>query len=152
MNSGNTSTHDLGGGIWDGWYGNYSESIPVSDLIPKILQSNVAVALESIGHPLMPGTIQELQRDADIQCTKEEFQMMCNPYAEPCLFNIVEDPCEQQNVAKDYITIVEEGLGLLKQYNDSARGPIDLSHHPEAAPHFWGYVWTNWMDYLDSSH
>ncbi|ODM97123.1 Arylsulfatase B [Orchesella cincta] len=145
---GNISTLDFDPIPWDGWYGHYPYNTTVADLVPQILGSRVATALQSIGFSLETDTVKRLQEAADIKCNETLPEIACNPYAEPCLFNIVEDPCEKRNLAGEESTLVAQLLALLNSYNSTAREVIDLSHNPEAAPYNWDYVWTNWKDYL----
>lgn len=44
----------------------------------------------------------ELRKDATIECPKSSYNNTepCNPLETPCLFNVVTDPCERENLAK----------------------------------------------------
>ncbi|CAL8131486.1 unnamed protein product [Orchesella dallaii] len=147
---GNISTLDFAPVPWDGWYGHYTHNTTVTDLLPQILRSRVALSLQSIGFSLEAEAVKQLQQAADIRvrCNETLPEITCDPYTRPCLFNVLEDPCEKRNLANEESILVEQMLALLKSYNDTAREMIDLSHHPEAAPVNWDFVWTNWKDYL----
>lgn len=148
MTQGNTSTSDEGWGIRDGWYGHYPSNTTTADLIPKILSSEVATAFESIGFSMQPDILLSLQNAAEVKCNDGiDPGVPCDPYVGPCLFNIDEDPCEKNNLAAERDEIVHQMLQLLESYNNTVGEMIDLSHHPEAAPRNWGFVWTNWKDY-----
>ncbi|KAK7067813.1 hypothetical protein SK128_028267 [Halocaridina rubra] len=71
----------------------------------------------------------------------------CNSKEEPCLFHIPSDPCEYINVATKHPDIVATTKLLLEMHNNSAVAPGNKPFDPAANPKYWGYAWTNWLDY-----
>nr|CAD7420141.1 unnamed protein product [Timema poppensis] len=65
----------------------------------------------------------------------------------PCLYNVVDDPCEVINLADLYPEKVEELLVLLRQYNETYVQPVNTGADPTSNPKYWNYTWTNWKDY-----
>lgn len=147
---GNTSTNDLGGGVWDFWYGPSGRSggLPsVNLLVPKIASSTAAKAMAYSGVRLNLTRMGEMQHAAEFTCDQTTSkQISCNPYETPCLFNVEEDPCELYNVADRYPNIVDRLLHLVDEYNKTAISPMPRVAHPEAFPKNHGNVWTTWED------
>lgn len=54
-----------------------------------------------------------LRDEADVKCPASETNSgnKCQPLKQPCLFNIVKDPCEQRNLANVYA--MKSFLGLV---------------------------------------
>ena len=67
-----------------------------------------------------------------------------------CLFNIVNDPCEQNNLASRLPGKVQELLETFSSYNNRTVEPLLCPPDQRADPVFWGNVWTNWEDMLDT--
>lgn len=49
----------------------------------------------------------------------------CNPNVAPCLFNVVTDPCERNDVAADYPQVVVLMMDKVRVYNSS---PLPIVH------------------------
>ncbi|XP_066154452.1 arylsulfatase B-like [Euwallacea fornicatus] len=90
-----------------------------------------------------------LRNDATIKCTEPENQLEsndCNPIEAPCLFNILEDPCEKVNLASQKLSILAHLEEKFRRYRSSARAPINVPRDPNADPAKYNGVWTNWQD------
>lgn len=72
---------------------------------------------------------------------------LCRPLENPCLFNVIEDPCEQYNVAAQFPNILSDLLLTLDRYNKTAVPPANLPLDPRADPKYYGNIWTNFGDY-----
>ena len=72
-------------------------------------------------------------------------QTECRPLEKPCLFDVVSDPCEYNNLYEQNPKIVESMLKLLSQYNSSAVEPIVRTIDPKANPVFHNYRWDIWQ-------
>lgn len=72
----------------------------------------------------------------------------CNPLITPCLFDIVVDPCENDNLAEKYPNIVKFMLSKLKDYNITAVPPGNLPIDPKGDPIFFDHTWTNFGDFI----
>lgn len=146
--AGNTSTNDLGGGIWDFWYGPSGRSgglPPLNLLVPKIASSSAAKAMAYSGIRLNLTRMGEMQQAAEITCDQSSSKKIpCNAYNTPCLFNVEEDPCELYNVADRYPNIVDRLKFLIDEQNRTALPPLKRLAHPEAFPRNHGNVWTTW--------
>ena len=73
----------------------------------------------------------------------------CHPDQSVCLFNVTGDPCETDNVAFKYpdaVLLLEQTLAM---YRSSALPPANKKIDPRANPKYFGYTWTNWLDFVD---
>lgn len=92
-----------------------------------------------------------MRKTANVDCTvKPSYNVTnltpCLPLKEPCLFNILEDPCEQYNLANKFPDILVDLLTTLDKYNETAVPPGNLPLDPRADPRRYGNVWTNFGD------
>lgn len=76
---------------------------------------------------------------------KKENEASCQ--TSPCLFNIVTDPCEKNNVAKLYPAITTELYNILKYYRmgliPQISQPVDAFR---ADPKLWNNTWSTWIN------
>jgi hypothetical protein len=132
-------------GIYDGWLGRIEEfSIDSNEYIERLKESEVGKILNRISSE----KIFELRKKAKITCPSIDIgvNMICEPLQAPCLFNIVNDPCEQVNLAeteKEILKIVEERL------NEHIAKSIEPRNQPSdyrADPGNFNGAWTWWLD------
>lgn len=84
-------------GQWDGWYGPSGREW-VYD-IGGVIGSTAGRAVASIGLALSADVIRRLREDAMIKCPpKNDSLPLCKPLEAPCLFNVQQDPCEDNNL------------------------------------------------------
>jgi hypothetical protein len=72
----------------------------------------------------------------------------CDPAKSPCLFDLANDPCEYRNLAKQHPQVVSELLGRLERFKKTAVPVRNKRADPRSNPKLWGYMWTNWMDFV----
>lgn len=125
----------------------YGESIinsPVGQALAKYSLSN-----------LKPSDIERLRRNAIVTCnnvpiqTEKKFQ--CFPMESPCLFNIVEDPCERRNIASSQpITLLKLQMEVNKL---RLKSPLvrNKPGDPRSNPGNFDDTWTWWFDELGIS-
>ncbi|KAG5890787.1 hypothetical protein JTB14_007181 [Gonioctena quinquepunctata] len=137
-------------GTWDNWYGpsgrgyNYSFSI--------IENSPAGKALKSINKSAPISKMEVLREKATVPCSPPvDTTENCKPLAAPCLFNILEDPCEKNNLAEKYPNILQSLIEKLKRYNETAVPPGNLPLDPRGDPKYWNYIWTNFGDYNETA-
>lgn len=131
---------------WDYWYGPAGNRSEFSYNINDLLTCSTAVALENLN--LMPSveTILKLRRAATVECTNIEVEK-CKPLEKPCLFNISNDPCEENNLAEKYPNIMNTLISRLNEFNASSIPPSNLPIDQRGNPKYHNYVWTNWGDF-----
>lgn len=90
-------------GKFDNYLGNIQEVvIPSVSYTNTVLASRAAKAVASINHQksLTAEKILSLRKKLTLTCNEADNPMRtCNPLIAPCLFNIVDDPCERKNLA-----------------------------------------------------
>lgn len=140
-------------GTWDSWYGPAGNRSFNAYNIESVFNSFAGKALKQINALPSPQKIEKLRHDADIICGDSEHQKNhCNPLIEPCLFNIMNDSCEQNNLAQKYPHIANTMLNVLSKYNQSAIPPGNLPLDPRGDPRYWDYVWLNFGDYSNTGN
>lgn len=90
----------------------------------------------------------KLRDAATVRCNYDNKGTPCNSTLSPCIFNITEDPCEQNNLAdqKELLSQLEKRLSFYKRGYVSPRNvPIDR----RADPANWNNTWVPWYDELD---
>ena len=91
-------------GTYDGWLGDSgNNAIPTSSFTyaTNVLQSQAGKSIRSIQKKKHQLTVQKiilLRKEAKVKCLKTK-KNHCNLLDGPCLFNIIKDPCEQNNLA-----------------------------------------------------
>lgn len=92
----------LSNGIYDGWLAskNNNGDIEPLEYALRVLNSTVSRAIFSIQKKnLCVDKILELRKAATISCSNSVTKNTCDLKKGPCLFDIFEDPCEQNNLA-----------------------------------------------------
>ena len=90
--------------------------------------------------------INRMSDAAEVKCGPVPPKSTCHPLKEPCLFNIVEDPCEYNNLAHSHPEILERLTTVLEAYNATAVPPKNCPLDPKADPKLHDNVWTWWAD------
>lgn len=135
-------------GQWDGWYGPSGREwlYDVNGVIGSLAGRAVAEA----GLPLFADTIRRLQEDAMIKCPPRNDSLpLCRPLKQPCLFNVFQDPCEDNNLFTEFPAVVKILEDALSKWNETAVSPGNLPWEPRADPVFWEHTWTNFGDYIN---
>ncbi|XP_015593015.1 arylsulfatase B [Cephus cinctus] len=133
-------------GTWDGWYGPSGEEWIYN--IGAVIGSLVGRAVTALGLNLTSTNIRKLQREVQVNCIwQNRSSSNCNPLVSSCLFNIEDDPCEQNNVASQNPQIVEELRKQILRWNATAVPPGNLIWDPRADPALWDHTWNNFGDY-----
>ncbi|KAF4530286.1 hypothetical protein B566_EDAN014851 [Ephemera danica] len=114
-----------------------------------VLESDVAFAFSSIGHPLSPPeVIMSLRNDATLTCDPEAVEWTCRAAeGETCLFDVKLDPCESVDVAEQHPLVLAAMLQLIETYNATAVPPRNQPCDPNSNPIYWNYLWTTWSDF-----
>lgn len=94
-----SSTGSTYNGIWDGWFGPSGREW-VYD-VGGVISSAAGRAIASVGLGVTAEVVRTLRENALIKCPPRNDSLpMCKPLQEPCLFNVFQDPCEDNNLVK----------------------------------------------------
>lgn len=88
-------------GAWDQWYGPAGHRSQSAYNVINVVQSPAGLALHRLN--LLPSVpnMRRMRIDATVKCTSNRtIEPICRPLEKPCLFNVENDPCEQQNLAE----------------------------------------------------
>ena len=70
----------------------------------------------------------------------------CVPWAEDCLFDLTNDPCETNNLAAVFPRILVRLQDKLKAYNATAVPANNVATDPKSKPSLWDDWWVPWQD------
>ncbi|KAG8199694.1 hypothetical protein JTE90_022143 [Oedothorax gibbosus] len=68
----------------------------------------------------------------------------CKPNEAPCLFDIIEDPCEYYNIAEQYPEITKKLQSSINKYRSLAKDPAGQPPEVAADPKLHGNAWMPW--------
>lgn len=137
-------------GTVDGWLAsknNNGNNDPI-DYAINVLSSPASRAILSIQNRnrLSIDKILELRKAATVRCTNGVEKTSCDPVNDgPCLFNILDDPCEENNLAQSKPAMLyamkKRYDALVSQAVPSRRRPIDI----RSDPMFFNGNWEWWQ-------
>ena len=114
------------GSGWSGWYA--PPGIENSNHSTRAARASLKNAVVTCGEP--PSSPPE-----------------CTPELGPCLFDVLADPCEYVNQAKNHPDVVDGMLLWLKEYRETMVPTRNKHFDPRANPNNFGGVWSPWMDW-----
>ncbi|KAF4527036.1 hypothetical protein B566_EDAN001584 [Ephemera danica] len=118
--------------------------------LQSVMASEVASVLRNTTKPPPDADkMMELRQSATVHCDPvEDPRKLCYPfYGDECLFDLATDPCEQHNLIHTQLGVREVLLARLAMHNSTAVPARNKPLDPNSNPKYWGYTWTNWMDY-----
>ncbi|XP_052871938.1 arylsulfatase B-like [Anopheles cruzii] len=129
-------------GANDRWYGA-ADSL---DKLPGNAQYLDTVKSSPIGRALQLDAIVMgyLRRHARVNCSNAIATRDCNPLQRPCLFDIINDPCEMHDIAAEHPIRMRQIQENIEDYRSRAVKPRNRPHDPAANPANFGGVWNWW--------
>ena len=86
-------------GEWDHWYGPSGRESNYTYDYQKVLNSPTGVSLKAIDTPVPnQAKMANLRRSSNVKCQRSKKDSPCIPSQQVCIFNILNDPCEFNNV------------------------------------------------------
>jgi arylsulfatase B len=136
-------------GQWDDWYGPSGRDPAYSYNLTLVYNSAAGRALSntSAALPLNPEEALRLRAAAGVSCGSTT-NSSCAGTDSVCLFNLMRDPCELDNLSHKYPLRVASLQRLLDGYNATVVPPLNKEADPRSNPKYWNYTWTNWMDHI----
>lgn len=150
----------VNGTTFNGLYDKWMDLVDITETHPSFATYGESILNSTVGQALAPFTIngispttieQQRQRSV-ITCnnvpvpTDKLFQ--CHPLESPCLFNIIEDPCERRNIAAlrpVTLRMMEDEVNKLRLKSQPIRNkPSDERSNPA----YFDNTWTWWYDEL----
>jgi arylsulfatase B len=137
-------------GQWDGWYGPSGRKPSYHYNVTLVYNSAAGRALASTGAPLPlnPEDALRIRAAAVVSCGSHSANNSCAGPNSVCLFNLMRDPCELDNLSNKHPLRVAALQQLLERYNATVVPPLNKEADPRSNPKYWNYTWTNWMDQI----
>jgi len=111
-----------------------------------VLESEVAVAIKSVQSPnehLTIDEIRKLRNEATVKCSK--CHNPCNLKQQQCVFYVVDDPCEQNNIIDSMDPAILSYLRSRYDYwSRIALPPRNKLADPHCDPANFNYTWSPW--------
>lgn len=154
------------GGRYDGWVSAEEQKLAANDTGEQpafaygqaVVDSLAGRALRPFAlpqAPVGPTQVEAMRADATIGClgvpepTDEDGDhSRCRPLEAPCLFNVVEDPCERRNLANVRPDVLLDMRQRLAEFVRSAAEPRNRPGDERANPAQFNGTWTWWYDEL----
>nr|XP_018917032.1 PREDICTED: arylsulfatase B-like [Bemisia tabaci]XP_018917033.1 PREDICTED: arylsulfatase B-like [Bemisia tabaci] len=136
-------------GIGDASFGPSERSSENDYNVSLVLDSVTSRMLKKLNLSTSPEQIRKLRRQAMVVCFDRKDRKSCDPFHGPCLFNIEDDPCETNNVAKEHPEVLKDLQNRLSEISKTAEPPGNLPLYERGNPEHWSYVWTNFGDHLN---
>ena len=73
----------------------------------------------------------------------------CKPAVKPCLFDVIKDPCEFNNIAKQRPDIVKRLFSRIVLYKRYMVAPKNKKPDPRGFPYYHNGVWVPWIKLTD---
>lgn len=135
-------------GVFDGWLASKNDNgfIEPTLYAKEVRKSEVSRAISAVQRKTLSiDKILELRKAATISCSNSVTKFPCDLKIAPCLFDIYEDPCEENNLANTQPLI---RIALEKRYQErkqlvvpSRRKPSD----PACDPVNFNLNWNWWQ-------
>lgn len=129
------------------------QEFPISDenYIEAIVSSPAHQSLKK-QTKLEPTRIVELRKSSKIQCNEiNNPYTFCEPQHAPCLFNIIDDPCERKNLASLYPDTMREMQERLYNIIRHSAKPRSVHYKdPRSNPIYHKGTWNPWI--LEREH
>lgn len=141
-------------GVLDGFFG---ATIPRTQYnATAVLYSRAGQAFAQLSNNLLysngGGSVRDLlamRHEATVRCNRPaagpRTRSPC-PHGEVCLFDLLSDPCETTNVAKNYVGVSAQLYKELKWYRQQLVPQTNKPFDVAANPARFNYTWSSWMN------
>lgn len=127
---------------WLGRSGVEDVNVTFENYSKTVVESEAARSFPTIDLESM----KKMRNDATVKCTVKVNATKCDPIVAPCLFNIFDDPCEQNNLAVIHSEKVKFLLGILNHHLNEMIPMRRKITDPNCDPKNYNNTWTWWQD------
>lgn len=114
--------------------------------IEELITSPTWQALQQYSpDPNLKYKVRKLRQDSKVMCDHNFAQVPNCTADSPCLFNILDDPCEQDNIANLYPKFVYFIEKLIESYERTGVPDTPLISDPASNPEFFNNTWSIWV-------
>lgn len=154
----------VNGSTYNGLYDDWLSNIDSNEMYPEYKTYGQAILSSETGRALYPYTsnlknalsatdIEDLRSEKIINCNgvvldSNDNKYECNPMRNPCLFNIISDPCERKNLANLRPNTLKMMENNLDKFRKVAVPPRNKASDPNSNPKYFNNTWTWWYDEL----
>jgi arylsulfatase B len=111
------------------------------EYLSSVLSSKAAIALN-----LRPTFINLIRSSAKIRCGNLKTKTPCSLQNGPCLFDIINDPCEENNIANERADILRKMQDMFeKKISDRVPPRLQPTDY-NSDPMFFDYTWNWWQN------
>ncbi|XP_052902556.1 arylsulfatase B [Anopheles moucheti] len=137
-------------GAYDAWLGELvdNSSITEEEYYSRLMDVTSIGSSMQLSHD----KVQEIRQSATIGCADEAEEIRCDPLQNPCLFNIVDDPCERRNLADLFPDVLSDLQADVVRYTRNALPRRNKPADGRADPALHNNTWTWWQDAVDEDH
>lgn len=119
----------------------------------SVLDSTASKAIASVTCPtklaeLTPKKIERLRNQSTLSCNDIP-RSPCNPLRGPCLFNLIDDPCENQDLSRQEPAVLQRLQSRLHYHESLCVAPRNKPDDPYSNPFYFNETWTYWYDVLN---
>ncbi|XP_034104307.1 arylsulfatase B [Drosophila albomicans] len=139
------------GGQYDGWLSvRHNQSDPRADHYEEVIRNtSVWQQLQELRGNLASINISSMREEATVKCREPQpDDVPCLPLEGLCVFDMDEDPCEQNNIYEKMRDgrFITEYLQRIEEFNRKARPPGNKPADPQCDPRYYNNEWTWWQD------
>lgn len=133
-------------GIYDGWLGTHNDEYHNPKYFSDIVNSECGKAFSQfLRNDLDKAEVNRLRSDATIQCPILHNTRPCNASKAPCLFNIIQDPCEYNDLSEKFPDQMEMMVELMNREQFAALPSRIQPSDYRADPTNFNNTWTWWL-------
>ncbi|XP_034480398.1 arylsulfatase B [Drosophila innubila] len=138
-------------GEYDGWLSvRHNEFDPRADHYEELIRNtSVWQQLELLRGNLTSINITSMREQATVKCRNPDpDDKPCLPLEGPCIFDMDEDPCEQNNIYEKVRDgrLIADYLARIEKIKSNARPPGNKPSDPSCDPRYYNNEWTWWQD------
>ncbi|XP_058463030.1 arylsulfatase B-like [Malaya genurostris] len=140
----------VNGTSWSGKYDHWLGQIDTKDELSEAeywgkLSSSIVAKILSLDIKQADA----MRHAATVICDTYSNASICDPQKSPCLFDLINDPCEQNNLAASYPEIESDLRQDVQRYMEIATEPRNKPGDNRSDPIHYNTTWTWWLDELD---